>query len=76
VFRWLKSFKISVASEAKQRVLAKEVLGDNLVAELVHTLLTKKGVGNASEMFLLHTCPTSSGELLISLKDIEGINHK
>lgn len=32
--RWLKSLNISVASEVRQRSLATDIVGDNLVAEL------------------------------------------
>ena len=32
-YRWFKSLNVSIASERKQRTLAKEILGDNLVAE-------------------------------------------
>lgn len=32
--RWLKSLHISVGSEVKQRALAKDIVGDNVVAEL------------------------------------------
>ena len=31
--RWLKEFKVSLASERKLRMLAKEVTGDNLTSE-------------------------------------------
>ncbi|CAI8026821.1 hypothetical protein GBAR_LOCUS15372, partial [Geodia barretti] len=33
--RWLKMFHISLASERKQRSLAKETVGDNIAAEMV-----------------------------------------
>ncbi len=33
--RWLKMFKVSLASERRQRVLAKEAVGDNLTSEMV-----------------------------------------
>lgn len=32
-FRWLKGLNVSIASEAKQRKMAKTIVGDNLVAE-------------------------------------------
>ena len=32
-FRWLKGLHIHAASEAKQRAIAKDVVGDNIVAE-------------------------------------------
>ena len=32
-FRWFKTFSVSIASERKQRQLAKQSIGDNLVAE-------------------------------------------
>ena len=33
--RWLKEWKINLASEAKERVLAKKLVGPNLKAEMV-----------------------------------------
>ena len=35
LLRWLKTFNVSMASERKQRKLAKEVLGENLTVEKV-----------------------------------------
>ena len=31
--RWLKGLNVSMASEAKQRVMARDIVGDNLAAE-------------------------------------------
>jgi hypothetical protein len=45
VLRWLKSLHISVGSEVKQRKLAKEVLGDNMVAELGAFTCKREGGG-------------------------------
>lgn len=34
VYTWLKSFKVSFASEGKQRAMATNLIGDNLRAEM------------------------------------------
>lgn len=44
-FRWLKSLHIEVGSEVKQRALAKDILGDNLVAELGAFTFRRDGGG-------------------------------
>lgn len=48
VHRWLKSFNIVVGSEAKQRALAKDLLGDNLVA--TEGAFTRKRDGGGEEI--------------------------
>ena len=44
-FRWLKTLHISVGSEVKQRALAKDILGDNLVAEMGAFTFRRDGGG-------------------------------
>ena len=43
--RWLKKFKIHLASEQKQRALAHEIVGDNMEAERGAFLFSKEGGG-------------------------------
>ena len=44
LYRWFKSFNVSIASERQQRQLASEKTGDNLVAEKgAFTFTTGKG---------------------------------
>ena len=45
VHRWLKTLGISVGSELKQRSLAKEILGDNLVSEMGAFTFKRDGGG-------------------------------
>ena len=33
MYRWLKELNITVSSEKKQRAMAKDIIGDNIVAE-------------------------------------------
>ena len=35
MFRWLKVFHVSLASERRQRTLANEAVGENITAEMV-----------------------------------------
>lgn len=45
-FRWLKSLNVDLGeSEGKQRVLAKDIVGDNLVAELGAFTFKRDGGG-------------------------------
>ena len=44
-FRWLKTLNISVGSEVKQRALAKEIVGDNLTAEMGAFTVKRDGGG-------------------------------
>ena len=44
VYRWLKSFKVSFASEGKQRAMAKSLIDDNIHSEMgVFTALKDGG---------------------------------
>ena len=43
--RWLKSFKVSFASEGKQRAMAKNLIGDNLRAEMGAFTSRREGGG-------------------------------
>ena len=45
IYSWLKEFKIELASERKQRKMAKEIIGDNLQAEKAPFTFSKDGGG-------------------------------
>jgi len=45
MYRWLKTLNISVGSEVKQRSLAKELIGGNIVAELGAFTFKREGGG-------------------------------
>ena len=52
--RWLKKFKIYLASEQKQRALAHEIVDDNMEVERAAFLFSKEGGGE--EIRVLCTC--------------------
>ena len=43
--RWLKKFKIHVASEKQQRALANDIIGDNMEAEKGAFIFSREGGG-------------------------------
>ena len=73
MFRWLKSLNISVGSGVRQRKLAKEIIGDNVVAELGAFTFKREGGGEEIREVPFVISPTSSGRPLISLKTTPGL---
>ena len=70
--RWLKCFKISFASEAKQRALAKILVGENLHSEMGAFTAHKEGGGKEIKKAPLVCVPN----LIAKVTDILNLNDR